>query len=129
MSAVPQPSGKPITPPPAYSEYAEPQNQHLSTAQAAPGSSQSPVASPLAFPTHAAYYGPTPIAQQAQLLPYYDPRSPYAIAEATHRARWRFITAAVWAVAILSLVSFAMGWEVEVMMARGTRTGSRVFER
>ncbi|KAI0758104.1 hypothetical protein C8Q74DRAFT_300327 [Fomes fomentarius] len=128
MSAVPQPSGKSPTPPPAYSEYPEHQQQHHSRGQVA-GSSQSPVPSPLAFPTHAAYYGPTPIAQQTQLLPYYDPRSPYAIAEASHRARWRFITAAIWAMAIIAVVSFVMGWEVQVVMARGSRGEPGVFAR
>ena len=81
-------------------------------------------ASPFLFPAPAhAGYGPTPIAQQAQLLPYYDPRSPYAVTAANQRARWRFIEAAVWAVVILSVVSFVTGWEVRMMMARGVGSG------
>ncbi|KAH9939248.1 uncharacterized protein BXZ73DRAFT_99451 [Epithele typhae] len=49
-------------------------------------------------------WGPTPIAQQAALLPYYDPRSPHAVAAAATRARWRFVSAALWAVLILSVI-------------------------
>lgn len=48
-------------------------------------------------------YGPTPIPQQLQqgvLLPYYDPRSPYAMQQAVSRARWRFAGALVWALGI-----------------------------
>ena len=47
-------------------------------------------------------YGPTPLSatQQAALLPYYDPRSPYALEQAVKRARWRFIGAMLWAVGI-----------------------------
>ncbi|RPD67380.1 hypothetical protein L226DRAFT_529731 [Lentinus tigrinus ALCF2SS1-7] len=121
MSGGPQQSGKPLTPPPAYSEHLEPHEQHPSTNQGASTSSSSPLSPGLSFPTHAAYYGPTPLPQQTQLLPYYDPRSPYAVAEANHRARWRFITAALWAVAILTFVSFITGWEVEAMRAREAR--------
>jgi hypothetical protein len=52
-------------------------------------------------------FGPTPLLQSEPtlgLLPYYDPRSPYAIAEATTRARWRFICASLWAVGIIALL-------------------------
>ena len=67
-----------------------------------------------AFPTHAGY-GPTNIIQQAtHVLPYYDPRSPYAIAEANSRARWRFVGAVCWAVLILALMSLVTGWEIDV---------------
>ena len=119
MSGGPQQSGKPLNPPPAYSEHPEP--HQLSANQAGSTSTSSPVSPGLSFPAHAPYYGPTPIAQQTQLLPYYDPRSPYAVAEANHRARWRFITAALWAVAILTFVSFITGWEVEAMRTREAR--------
>ncbi|TBU43290.1 hypothetical protein BD309DRAFT_961005 [Dichomitus squalens] len=125
MAAAPQPSGKPSTPPPAYSDYSGYEyQQHLSATQAQtsnPASSaQSPVgvAVPLPFPAHTGY-GPTPIPQQTQLLPYYDLRSPYAVAEANRRARWRFIEAALWALVVLSAVSFVMGWEVEQALAGG----------
>ncbi|KAI0737679.1 hypothetical protein C8Q80DRAFT_1114745 [Daedaleopsis nitida] len=112
-------SGKPPSPPPAYSEHPAPTPHNLAAGQSpVPGSSQSPTSPPLPFPAHAAYYGPTPIAQQTQLLPYYDPRSPYAISEASHRARWRFITAALWAIVIMTIVSFVAGVEVEAMMAK-----------
>ncbi|KAI0711052.1 hypothetical protein C8T65DRAFT_648007 [Cerioporus squamosus] len=129
MSGATQQSGKPTTPPPAYSEHPEAHQQHLSANQAAPSTSTSSPVSPLAFPAHTPYYGPTPIAQQAQLLPYYDPRSPYAVAEANHRARWRFISAAIWAVAILTFVSFMMGLEVEAIRAGEARAEAGTFAR
>jgi hypothetical protein len=53
------------------------------------------------------HFGPTPLLQSDPtlgLLPYYDPRSPYAIAEATTRARWRFICASLWTVGIIALL-------------------------
>jgi len=77
------------------------------------GGPNTPIASP--FPTRTVY-GPTPIQQQTQLLPYYDPRSPYAMAEANSRARWRFITAFLWAVALVGLMSFLTGYEVSLRM-------------
>ncbi|KAI0638597.1 hypothetical protein C8Q77DRAFT_1154219 [Trametes polyzona] len=118
MSRPNQPSGKPLTPPPAYSEHPDPGQQHVSPNHSSSTSPYSPSGAPLPFPAHAGY-GPTPIAQQTQLLPYYDPRSPYAIAEAAARARWRFIEAVLWAVFILGVVSFVTGWEIQVMMAKG----------
>ncbi|TFK93630.1 hypothetical protein K466DRAFT_537729 [Polyporus arcularius HHB13444] len=129
MSGAPQQSAKPLTPPPAYSEHAGSDQQHLSTNQAAPSISSGSPVSPLSFPAHAPYYGPTPIAQQAQLLPYYDPRSPHAVAEANHRARWRFISAAIWAVAILAFVSFMTGLQVEATRAGGARAEAGAFAR
>ena len=126
MAAAPQSSGKPLTPPPAYTEYPDPQ-QHQPTSSNPAGNAQSPVAAPLSFPTHGGY-GPTPIAQQTQLLPYYDPRSQYAVAEANRRARWRFIEAALWALVVLSVVSFVTGWEVEQALAgRGLHRRSGVW--
>ncbi|KAH9899444.1 hypothetical protein C8Q73DRAFT_787326 [Cubamyces lactineus] len=123
-SAQPPP-GKPDTPPPAYSEYPA-QHQHISPNQSSSTSPYTPVGAPLPFPAHAGY-GPTPIAQQTQLLPYYDPRSPYAIAEATARARWRFIKALLWALVVLSLLSCMMGLEVQVITAGGLRTDYRAY--
>ena len=121
------PSGKPDTPPPAYSEYPVPQQQpRLSPNQSSSTSPYTPVGTQLPFPAHAGY-GPTPIAQQTQLLPYYDPRSPYAVAEANARARWRFITALLWALVILGLLSCMMGLEVEVITAGGLRTDYRAY--
>lgn len=128
MAVSAQPSGKPPTPPPAYSEHPAPQ-QHLSPNQSTSASPNTSVGPPLPFPAHAGY-GPTPIlAQQTQLLPYYDPRSPYAMAEASSRARWRFIEAVLWAVIILSAVSFVTGWEIQMMMARGARVEPGAYER
>ncbi|KAH9854934.1 hypothetical protein C2E23DRAFT_883481 [Lenzites betulinus] len=125
MAVSAQPSGKPVTPPPAYSEQPEAHQQHLSPNQSTSASPYTPVAAPLPFPAHAGY-GPTPIAHQAQLLPYYDPRSPHAMEEAASRARWRFVEAVLWAVFILSAVSFVMGWEIRIMTARvaGVETGA-----
>ncbi|KAG1755418.1 hypothetical protein EDB19DRAFT_1661192 [Suillus lakei] len=62
-------------------------------------------------------FGPTPLLHSDPtlgLLPYYDLRSPYAIAEATSRARWRFICASLWAVGIFM-------WLVAVGTFRGLR--------
>ena len=116
MSTIPQPAGKPYDPPPAYSvlpnQPAAPPLDQAASGSSASSNGPAPFG---AFPAHAhaGYYGPTPIAQQAQLLPYYDPRSPHAVQEATSRARWRFVFAAIWAVFIISVVSAATGWEVE----------------
>lgn len=106
-------SPKPSSPPPAYTE--------IDPAQL-PSSSATPH-SPTAFSTHTGY-GPTAItAQQQTILPYYDPRSPYALEEATSRARWRFIGALFWAVLILALTSFLLGVEVDIQREpwRGNR--------
>jgi len=106
------PTSKPDSPPPAYTEFAEsaPQPQS-STMNTSDGGSVTNMPSTAPFPTHAGY-GPTPIAQQTALLPYYDPRSPHALAEAGARARWRFFGAVLWALVILTLVSFVTGYEV-----------------
>ena len=109
MSSTPKPS----SPPPAYTEIDPTQ---------LPSSSATPQ-SPTGFATHQGY-GPTSItAQQQTILPYYDPRSPHAIAEATSRARWRFIGALVWAVLILAFASFLLGIEVDIQRQpwRGNR--------
>ncbi|EMD40342.1 hypothetical protein CERSUDRAFT_91054 [Gelatoporia subvermispora B] len=120
---------KPSSPPPAYTEFAEPpsgsqpaashtqpgpsysQPRPPAAPESTPPSASGPAPLPPTFPTHA-HYGPTPIAQQAALLPYYDPRSPHAIAESESRARWRFVGAFMWAVVILALVGVASGYEV-----------------
>ncbi|KAI8982776.1 hypothetical protein BD414DRAFT_491094 [Trametes punicea] len=125
MSSSPQPSGKSLTPPPAYSEHPDSQLPQPPPNTSASASPYTAVGAPLPFPAHAGY-GPTPIAQQTQLLPYYDPRSPYAIAEANSRARWRFIEAVLWAVIILGFVSFLTGWEIQVMRARGVHIDPEV---
>ncbi|GBE80116.1 hypothetical protein BKA93DRAFT_770946 [Sparassis latifolia] len=104
-------SAKTLSPPPAYSEFAEsaqhqpyiPSRDATNVVLSASSGSQS----------HAGY-GPTPIAQYTHLLPYYDLRSPYALAEAGSRARWRFVGAMVWAVAILLLAGFVTGYEVHL---------------
>ncbi|KAG0709900.1 hypothetical protein DFH29DRAFT_20527 [Suillus ampliporus] len=52
-------------------------------------------------------FGPTPLLHSDPtlgLLPYYDLHSPYAIAEATSRARWRFVCASLWAVGVMMLL-------------------------
>ncbi|GJE87481.1 hypothetical protein PsYK624_035640 [Phanerochaete sordida] len=107
-------SPKPASPPPAYTE--------VDPAQLAESSSATPQ-SPTGFSTRQGY-GPTSITSPQQtILPYYDPRSPYAIAEAASRARWRFIGAFLWAVVILAFVSFLLGIEVDIQREpwRGNR--------
>lgn len=69
-------------------------------------------ATPAAGPTHP-LFGPTPISQQQGLLiPYYDPRSPYAIEQAGSRTRWRFIGALFWSVGILAVIVVLTGAQV-----------------
>ncbi|KAG2369731.1 hypothetical protein BDR07DRAFT_1388199 [Suillus spraguei] len=70
------------------------------------------------------HFGPTPLLQSDPtlgLLPYYDPRSPYAIAEATSRARWRFICASLWAIGIVM-------WVVAGGAFKGLRESARYIE-
>ncbi|CCM03360.1 uncharacterized protein FIBRA_05489 [Fibroporia radiculosa] len=120
--ARPQPSQpKPASPPPPYSEFADSASQPPLAMSAPENVSAIP-----SFPAHPGY-GPTPIAQQTQLLPYYDPRSPHAIAEATTRARWRFLGALFWAVVILSVASFMTGYEVQLRVHGTHRGGWGVF--
>ncbi|OJA19321.1 hypothetical protein AZE42_00414 [Rhizopogon vesiculosus] len=102
--------------PPAYDVY--PHNNSSSGPVPRPNSHpQIPGAYPhraqSLFGTNAAssftppHFGPTPLLQSEPtlgLLPYYDPRSPYAIAEATTRAQRRFICASLWAVGIIMLL-------------------------
>ena len=66
-----KPSSKPSSPPPAYTELPD----AASSSHAPPAPALRSTTSP---PPHAGY-GPTPIAPPTQLLPYYDPRSPYAL--------------------------------------------------
>jgi len=100
-------STKPSSPPPAYTELPDASAQTPSSSQAAPV-----LPSATSFPSHAGY-GPTPIAQQTRLVPYYDPHSPYALAEAGARARGRFMGAFLWALLIMLLVGFVTGWEAQ----------------
>lgn len=118
---------KPPSPPPSYTEVDASQysgssrppvsshhnHQHHSH-QHQHGHHHNALGSPLAFPAHPGY-GPTPIANQhTHVLPYYDPRSPYAIAEANSRARWRFVGAFIWALLILAILSVLCGVEVQI---------------
>ncbi|KAI0650844.1 hypothetical protein C8Q79DRAFT_945346 [Trametes meyenii] len=131
-AASAQLSGKPLTPPPAYSEHPQMYPQRTSANQSASTSPYTPVGQPLPFPAHAGY-GPTPIAQQTQLLPYYDPRSQYAVEEATTRATWRFIEAVLWALLTLGLamgfMSLAVGWEFQFLRVRRTIVEPGVHQR
>ncbi|KAH8118665.1 hypothetical protein DFH11DRAFT_692710 [Phellopilus nigrolimitatus] len=99
---------KPDSPPPAYSaipSIASPAlsaNQSASSSYSQPSLVPAPSGPPFAIHQHNPHtYGPTPILQQqAALLPYYDPRSPYSIEQAVSRARWRFVGAILWAIGI-----------------------------
>lgn len=115
QTSSPSSTPKPSSPPPAYTEFPDQSSQQQSSTMSAPD--------PAPFPTHAGY-GPTPIAQQTQLLPYYDPRSPHALAEAGVRARRRFIGAMLWAVAIVLLASSITGYEVHLRV-NGARVGGQ----
>jgi hypothetical protein len=109
-------SQKPSSPPPAYVEV-DPSQQHASSSRPQPPpQSASYPADPSSLHHTAGYYGPTPILaqQQTHILPYYDPRSPYSVTEATSRARWRFLGALFWALLILSVTSAICGMEVEI---------------
>ncbi|KAH9948742.1 hypothetical protein B0H21DRAFT_820677 [Amylocystis lapponica] len=108
VQSTPSPT-KPSSPPPAYTEL--PLEHPQPSSQLA--HNDSPLISgpsAAAAPIHSGY-GPTPIAQQVQLLPYYDPRSSYALAEAEARTRWRFVGAVLWALLIILLGGFITGWE------------------
>lgn len=118
----------PEVPPPAYS--AHPHNSGSSGQVQRPSSPHERI--PGAYPHHTSsffgssvtpsfipppHFGPTPLLHSDPtlgLLPYYDLRSPYAIAEATSRARWRFICASLWATGIVM-------WMVAVGAIRGLR--------
>lgn len=93
----------PDTPPPTYSESTalkvSPPRQ---AERPAPGSSSS-FGVPGVFPVQPAM-GPTPLAPGGPtVLPYYDPRSPYSLAEARVRARRRFFWALLMALALFAL--------------------------
>ncbi len=105
------PSQKPPSPPPAYAEL-DPSEQSASSSSRPQPPPQLRPSSPYHGDN---YYGPTPLlAQQSHVLPYYDPRSSYSVAEAVARARWRFIGALFWAFVILSAASLIFGMEVEI---------------
>lgn len=112
-------ASKPSSPPPAYTELPDSSQYLASASQPRPSSnSTSPSQSfPSPIPHHPSY-GPTPIAQQTHLLPYYDLRSNYAIAESTSRARWRFAGALIWALVILLCVGILLGAEPGQMGGR-----------
>jgi hypothetical protein len=96
QSSKPNPS----TPPPGYEETLK--GAPSTSQQATPAGASSSAAGPApAAPPPA---GPTPItAQGAHLLPFHDPRSPYALQQAVSRARWRFFGAFMiaWAISLL----------------------------
>ncbi|KAN0097575.1 hypothetical protein V8E55_002021 [Tylopilus felleus] len=122
MSLGSQHSANPDTPPPEYSV-------HVPNQQSAPSSQHSP-ANTIMMPGHYPYraqslfssstgpqfappstFGPTPLMQSQPtlgLLPYYDPHSSYSIEAATSRARWRFIGAACWAIALVACLLLPM---------------------
>jgi hypothetical protein len=129
---LPEQSGvlNPEVPPPAYSAHPDnsgpsgqlqrPNSPHERIPGAYPhrvssffGANTTPSFTPPPPP----HFGPTPLLTSDPtlgLLPYYDPRSPYAIAEAASRARWRFIGASLWAIGIVM-------WLVAVGAFRGLR--------
>ncbi|KAF7970253.1 hypothetical protein HWV62_32379 [Athelia sp. TMB] len=115
MAIQPQEGAKqaiPPSPPPTYSESTMPGP----SSQTPPRSyADQPFFAPLSsppMPTHP-LFGPTPIAQQqGALLPYHDPRSPYAITQASSRARWRFIGAVFYAVIIWMALVVVLGVEI-----------------
>ena len=111
-----QSQSKPPTPPPAYSEadslFAVPP---VPQSGPMPSYADQPFFAPLPSPpSHPhALFGPTPISQQQGLLiPYYDQRSPYAIEQATSRARWRFFGGVLWALGIFAIVLVIGGVQI-----------------
>lgn len=78
-------------------------------------SSSGPYAFPnsnlMPVPQHHPAYGPTPITSQEQrlVLPYYDPRSPYAMQQALSRARWRFFSALLYVFGIWFAIGIVTG--------------------
>lgn len=121
---------QPLTPnpPPAYTDSlptfiitfpTSPMPQYPDQGYFAPLSSPPLSSSPLALPAFSqnppqSHFGPTPISSSQQQgllnipLPYYDPRSPYAIEQALSRARWRFFGGFLCAVGILATVTAGM---------------------
>ncbi|KLO19920.1 hypothetical protein SCHPADRAFT_898489 [Schizopora paradoxa] len=79
-----------------------------------------PNSSLMPVPQHHPAYGPTPITSQEQslVLPYYDPRSPYAMQQALARARWRFFSALLCAIGIWAAVGIVTG-SIVVDVRRG----------
>ncbi|KAH7930637.1 hypothetical protein BV22DRAFT_44159 [Leucogyrophana mollusca] len=124
-------NSKPDTPPPAYSIHipdpdagSGPSSESTPPQSAHSNSPPPPFESRLNRPQHPQLpsfgafapplaFGPTPLGQAEPtlgLLPYYDPRSPYAIAAAASRARWRFVGAAVWALGLLVVLLMVAAW-------------------
>ena len=115
--------------PPTYAEVTATRPQQAQRGSQSPVTSPYPVQLPLPQPAsqhrHETMpgppplraYGPTPLAasQSAMMpvLPYYDPRSPWAMEVATSRARRRFFGALLWGfviwLAIGSLVGGVVG--------------------
>jgi hypothetical protein len=121
-----------VTPPPTYFDSvstkfvithpASPMPTYSDQGYFAPLSSPPLSANPLALPAFPqnppqTHFGPTPISNSQQQgllnipLPYYDPRSPYAIEQAISRARWRFIGGLLYAVGIFAVVGMFVGAE------------------
>jgi len=54
------------------------------------------------------------VQQEALLLPYFDPRSAFALQEAAARAKWRFLLALIYALIIMFVLGIATGAEISV---------------
>ncbi|KAF8239018.1 hypothetical protein L208DRAFT_1386869 [Tricholoma matsutake] len=108
-SASPNKINTPSANPPPYNEY-----DSIASSQSIPPR-----------PVHNEF-GPTPLTTQA-LTPYayYDARSPYSLAQADSRARWRFIVTLLWALALW----FAFGCLVSVQLTTRRHSGwqSRMY--
>ncbi|KAF8504222.1 hypothetical protein JB92DRAFT_781516 [Gautieria morchelliformis] len=72
---------------------------------------------PMPGPPPQRVYGPTPLAashaETGTVLPYYDPRSPWAMQSATSRARRRFFAALFWGCVIWLAVGSLVGGVVD----------------
>ncbi|KAJ2993981.1 hypothetical protein NUW54_g7628 [Trametes sanguinea] len=110
-------SGKPTTPPPPYSEHANPQQSTSTT----PGFTAPGAQPPL--PVHAGYDSAS-VSQQIPLLSSHDPLESYRLAEARARSRREFMKAILWGVAILAAVSFVTTLEIRGLLAGRTNGGT-----
>jgi hypothetical protein len=93
-----------------------------------------PLPQPMPAPPPQRAYGPTPLLaapQQSQTttaLPYYDPRSPWAMQAAAARARRRFFGALFWGCVIWLAVGSLVGGAVDDARRRRGGGGSWAVE-
>lgn len=109
------PPSAPAEAPPAYVDIPNPSGSGLPTPVTQPGPA---VVVPFPTTNHGSPFGPTPINSQSHLIPYYDARSPAAVAESHQRAGRRFFGAFLWALLVLLITGAIVGGGTEIEMGR-----------